>query len=196
MPRAARHARGRSVACCRSPSDRSKCSGRAEASTSDPPGWIFPHPAKDQESFRCRVYHAPTVPVRRPPPSASPRRPIRRPPAAGWPDWTDNFFWEPGESPAALSDHVTLVIPEPEETDAEFLARLGHEEEIEKARVLATYQPSPTDLAEYAAWSEALDNGTLPPAAAVRFRLGEYDAIRRGQISEDELAQLAAHGCI
>jgi hypothetical protein len=108
----------------------------------------------------------------------------------------DNWFWEPGSCPEDLASHITLVIPEPEETDAEFLARLGHEEEIERARVLATYQPSPTDLAEYAAWSEALDAGTLPPAVAVRFRLGEYDAIRRGQVTEDELAMIAAHGCI
>jgi hypothetical protein len=104
----------------------------------------------------------------------------------------DNWYWEPGESPEALSDHVTLVIPEPEETDAEFLARLGHEEEIEKARVLATYQPSPTDLLEYSAWSQALDAGTLPPEASVRFRFGEYAAVRRGQVSEDELSMMAA----
>ena len=126
-------------------------------------------------------------------PDGSPAVPWYLDPTAG--PW-DNHFWEPGESPAGLSDHVTLVVPEPEETDAEFLARLGHEEEIEKARVLATYQPSPTDLAEYAAWSGALAEGTLPAAVATHFRFGEYDAIRRGQISEDELSQLACHGCI
>ena len=91
------------------------------------------------------------------------------------------------------------------ESEAAFFARLASEEEHEKARVLATYQPSPTDLAEYSAWSEALDNGTLPPSAAGRFAfsplppvreschtIAEWDAIRSGQISEDELAMLAA----
>jgi hypothetical protein len=118
-------------------------------------------------------------------------------PANFWPAWTDNWLWEPGADAHDLASHVTLPpVPEPDETDAEFLARLGHEEEIEKARVLANYQPSPTDLAEYAAWSEALDAGTLPPAVADQFRPGEYDAPRRGQVTEDELAQLAAHGAI
>ena len=63
---------------------------------------------------------------------------------------------------------------------------------MEQARVMATYQPSPTDLAEYAAWAEALDAGTLPAEASGRFTLGEYDAVRRGQVSETELAMLAA----
>jgi hypothetical protein len=122
-------------------------------------------------------------------------------PAVPWyldpaPSVWDNHYWEPGSCPEDLAAHVTAVVLEPEETDAEFLARLGHEEEIERARVLATYQPSPTDLAEYAAWSQELDAGTLSGVSARRFRFGEFDAIRRGQISEDELSQLACHGCL
>jgi hypothetical protein len=122
-------------------------------------------------------------------PDGSPARPWYLDPT---PSWVDNHFWEPGSCPEDLAAHIHIEVREPEETDAEFLARLGHEEEIEKARVLATYQPSPADLAEYDAWSAALAEGTLPPAVAARFRFGEYDAIRRGQISEDELAMMGA----
>jgi hypothetical protein len=117
-------------------------------------------------------------------------------PAEFWPAWTDNWYWESGESAHDLASHVHVKPLEPDETDAEFLARIEHEEAAEEARVLATYEPSPTDLAEYRAWSESLDAGTLPPALAGRFAFGEYDAIRRGQVSEDELSMLASHGCI
>jgi hypothetical protein len=132
-------------------------------------------------------------------PNGSPAVPWYLDPA---PSWVDNHYWAPGSCPEDLAAHVHIDAREPEETDAEFLARLGEEEAFEKARVLATYQPSPTDLAEYAAWSEALANGTLSPAVATRFRFGilaesrytddERDAIRRGQVSEDELAMMAS----
>jgi hypothetical protein len=101
--------------------------------------------------------------------------------------------------------HLSDCRPEPtEETDAEFLARLGDEEAFEKARAMATYRPLPEDLLEYAAWSEELDAGTLTGVSATRFRLGEYaryasdeeHAILTGQISSDELAMMVAHGCI
>jgi hypothetical protein len=126
-------------------------------------------------------------------------------PAVPWyldptPSWVDNFFYEPGSCPEDLASHVHIEAREPEETDAEFLARLGHEEEIEKARVLATYQPLPEDLEEYARWSAALEAGTLTGVIATRFRYGEYaryaadqeHAIRSGQVSEDELSMMAA----
>jgi hypothetical protein len=130
-------------------------------------------------------------------------------PAVPWyldpaPSAIDNHYWEPGSCPEDLAAHVHIDVREPEETDAEFLARLGHEEEIEKARVLGRYAPSPADLAEYEAWSQELDAGTLTGVSATRFRFGEFSrytddeehAIRSGQISEDELAMMAAHGCI
>jgi hypothetical protein len=127
-------------------------------------------------------------------------------PAEFWPDWTDAYRWEPidrvvGVDSMGADVHASDCVPEPDETDAEWLARLEEQDEADKARVLATYQPSPTDLAEYAAWSEALDAGALPPAVADHFRLGEhsaaeYDAMRRGQVTSDELAMLAAHGCV
>jgi hypothetical protein len=126
-------------------------------------------------------------------PDGSPSRPWYLDPT---PSWVDNHYWEPGSCPEDLAAHVHIDVREPEETDAEFLARLGEEEAFEKARVLETYQPLPEDLEEYAAWSQALEAGTLPPSLATRFRFGEFDAIRRGQISEDELSQLAAHGCL
>jgi hypothetical protein len=101
----------------------------------------------------------------------------------------------PAPAPAVASPPA----PEPaEETDADFLARLADGEAAEKARVLANYRPLPEDVAEFEAWSHELDAGTLPPDFG-RFRFGcmaELDAIRSGQISEDELAMLAAHGCI
>jgi hypothetical protein len=90
------------------------------------------------------------------------------------------------------------IDPEPE-TDAEFFARLAADEAAEKARVLATYHPLPEDLAEYAAWSEGLDAGTLPAHVAQSFRFGcmaEVEHYRPGQPTDDELAQLAAHGAI
>jgi hypothetical protein len=92
----------------------------------------------------------------------------------------------------------TKVIPPvpapPDETDAEFLARLADEEAAEKGRVLATYRPLPEDEAEYEAWSRELEAGMLPPDFG-RFRFGcmaELDALRSGQISHDELAMIAA----
>jgi hypothetical protein len=149
--------------------------------------------------------------------------PVRRPDrdhAATWPAWTDNFHWESidrvvgtdsmgadvhesdcddggrrdgaalwaelmieASLPPVMTDaewEARLTSKRPSrrvETDAEFLARLEREEAAEKARVMATYQPLPEDLAELAAWSEALDGF-------------------RNQVSSDELAQLAAHGCI
>jgi hypothetical protein len=103
----------------------------------------------------------------------------------------------PRSAPAPVVPSPTS--PEPAvETDAEFLARIADEEAAEKARVLATYRPLPEDVAEFEAWSHELDAGTLPPDFG-RFRFGcmaELDAIRSGQISEDELAQFAAHGAI
>ena len=133
-----------------------------------------------------------------------PRRSRKTPPvvalaeadASTWPAWTDNWFWSPGECPAGMSDHITACIPESDETNEEWMARLEDQEAEEKARVLRQYEPLAEDLAEYAAWSAALEAGCLPPAVADHFRLGEYDAIRRGQISADELGQLVAHGCI
>jgi hypothetical protein len=125
--------------------------------------------------------------------------------ALSWPATADDWFWE-------ATDHVVGVdsmgadvhasdCPEPDETDAEWLARLEAQDEEDKARVLATYQPSPTDLAEYQAWSEGLDSDALPASMADHFRLGEhsadeYDAISRGQVTSDELSMLASHGCI
>jgi hypothetical protein len=87
------------------------------------------------------------------------------------------------------------------ETDAEFLARVASEEDLERARVLATYQPTLEDLREFEAWSAGLDSDALPASMADHFTLGEhsaeaYDAVRRGQVSETELAMMAAHGCI
>jgi hypothetical protein len=150
-------------------------------------------------------------------------------PAEFWPAWTDNWFYEPtdrvigtdsmgadvyesdcisGDGEAgwiqtmieASLPTVTIpgIAPEPE-TDAEFFARLAAEEAAEKARVLATYHPLPEDLAEYAAWSEALDAGTLPPELAGRFTFGcmaDVEHYRPGQPTDVELSQLAAHGCI
>jgi hypothetical protein len=136
-------------------------------------------------------------------PDGSPAVPWYADPAPG--PW-DNYYWEPGSCPEDLAAHVHIDVREPEETDAESLARLGQEEAFERARVLETYQPLPEDLEEYAAWSQALDAGTLPPAGCRRFHFGilaesrytadEQDAIRRGQVTEDELAMLAAHGCV
>jgi hypothetical protein len=129
----------------------------------------------------------------------TPARPIE-PDAAGWPAWTDNFSWECGATARELPDHVTHEPFEPDdddrrdgvalwaemmiesglppvETDAEFLARLGREESAELSRVMASYQPLPGDLEEYAAWSAALDDGTLPPESASRFSLGSFRRI-------------------
>ncbi len=47
------------------------------------------------------------------------------------------------------------------ETDAEFLARLDYEAAKEKARLDAfypAYEPTAADLAEMAAWSQAVDD--------------------------------------
>lgn len=120
--------------------------------------------------------------------------------ALAWPPSVDDWFWECGESPADLAAHVSLPpVVEPDddgrrdgsalwaelmiesslplvETDAEFLARLDAAEAAERARVLGAYPVLPEDLAELAAWSEPI---------------GAY----RG-VSSDELAHLAAHGCV
>jgi hypothetical protein len=110
--------------------------------------------------------------------------------AATWGPETDAYRWAPTDRESDCAEP---------ETDAQWLARIAREEAEERIRVETTYQPSPTDLAEFAAWSEALDNGTLPPAEADRFTLGEscfsrdeMDAIRRNQVSHDELCMLAA----
>jgi hypothetical protein len=132
-------------------------------------------------------------------PDGSPARPS----ALSWPSWTDDYRWEPvdhivGTDSMQADVHQSDCDRRPE-TDAEWLTRMAREESEERMRIEATYQPSAEDLAEYAAWSEALDAGTLPPAEANHFRLGEscfsryeQDAIRRGQISPDELAMMAA----
>jgi hypothetical protein len=126
-------------------------------------------------------------------------------PAESWPSWTDAHRWEPvdrviGTDSMGADVHQSDCAPEPDESDEEWLARLEEQDEAEKARLLATYQPSTTDLAEYAAWSEGLDNGTLPRSAADRFHFGilddQVEHYRPGQPTADELAQLAAHGCV
>jgi hypothetical protein len=117
-------------------------------------------------------------------------------PAEFWPAWTDNWYYEPGEGAHDLADHVHIAIPEPGETDAEFLARIELDELTERARIESEYHPLPEDLQEYSLWSAGLLDGTLAPSMASRFTLGEYDAYRRGQPTDDELGQLASHGCI
>lgn len=136
--------------------------------------------------------------------------------AADWPAWTDNWFWDTTPD-ADLDDHFAAEAPddidgdgeagwvqamveaslpparfEPTAEDLAWLAALKAQEAAEKARVVAAYRPLPDDLAEYAAWSEALDSGMLPASAAGRFAFGEYDAIRSGQVTETELAMQAA----
>ena len=45
----------------------------------------------------------------------TPARPIG-PAAAGWPGWTDNWHWEPGECADDLASHVTLDAPDDDES--------------------------------------------------------------------------------
>jgi hypothetical protein len=124
--------------------------------------------------------------------------------ATTWPAWTDDYRWEPvdrviGTDSMGADVFDSDCAPEPDESDEEWLARLEEQEEAEKARVLATYQPTAEDLRDYEVWSQALDAGTLPPADASHFTLGEpcftqaeQDAIRRCQVSHDELCMMAA----
>jgi hypothetical protein len=133
-------------------------------------------------------------------------------PAVPWyldpaPSVWDNHYWEPGSCPEDLASHVAAVIREPEETDAEFLARLGHEEDLERQRLANTYYPTAADLAEYGAWLESIGDGPEPWAVepghsfedwgALRgprepWGADEQHAIRSGQISADELSMMAA----
>jgi hypothetical protein len=128
-----------------------------------------------------------------------------RPSAESWPAWTDSHRWVPtdrvvGTDSMAADVHESDCVPEPDESDEEWLARLEEQDEAEKARVLATYYPLPEDVAEYVRWCAARDNGTLPAGVADRFRFGilddQVEHYRPGQPTEDELSQLAAHGCI
>jgi hypothetical protein len=86
-------------------------------------------------------------------------------PAAAWPAWTDNWYWEAGESPHDVADHVHL--PEP-------------------------FDPYDADIASYGRWLAGIDDGPLPPIAESCHTIEEWDAVRRGQISEVELGMLAA----
>lgn len=143
-----------------------------------------------------------------------------RPSAESWPAWVDNHFWEPGLDAHDLAAHVTLPpVPEPDddgrrdgaalwaemmieaslppvETDAEFLARLGHEEQIERQRLANTYHPTAADLAEYGAYLASIGDGPEPYAVEPGHSFEDWEALRSGQVSSDELAQLAAHGCL
>jgi hypothetical protein len=147
-------------------------------------------------------------------------KPLPEPDATTWPASTDSHFWECGESSHDLAGHITAPSLDPDdvetrrdgsslwaemmieqslppvESDAEFLARLAHEEAAEKARVIASYPALPQDWEEYSRWAEALDAGTLDAAEASHFSLGERRAIQSGQVSETELAMLASHGAI
>lgn len=130
-----------------------------------------------------------------------------RPSAESWPAWTDAHFWEPTRDEVIGTDSMGAEVyqsdcrPEPrDETAAEFMARIASEEAAELARVEAAYQPLPEDLEEYQLWAEALDAGRLTGDSAKRFTFGCYgvgepfghDAVMTGQISEDELAMVAA----
>jgi hypothetical protein len=121
--------------------------------------------------------------------------PVRRlePSALVWSPSCDNWRWTVADEPPPAAATLPGLAPEPE-SDEQFFGRLAAEETMERDRVLATYQPLPEDLIEYRAWAEALDAGTLPPAAAERFRFSsaEDHALRTGQVSSDELAVLAA----
>jgi hypothetical protein len=117
--------------------------------------------------------------------------PIREPDASSWDTWTDNWYWGCGSCPEDPASHVHAEPPDPEETDEEWLARMAAVEESERERIETTYFPTRADLAEYDRFLSSLDDAT-----AARCTVEEWDAIRRHQISDDELSQLAAHGCI
>jgi hypothetical protein len=134
-------------------------------------------------------------------------------PAVPWyedptPSWVDNFFYEPGSCPEDLAAHVHISTPEPEETDAEFLARLADEEDLERQRLADTYHPTTADLAEYGQWLASLNDGPEPYAVEPGHSFEDWEALRSsprepwgaeeehailtGQISEDELSMMAA----
>ena len=82
----------------------------------------------------------------------------------------------------------------PVETDAQFLARLDAHDLAERRRIAETYHPTDADLRDYAEWLASLDDNLPPPDIDLsEYRtVAEWDAVRRGQVSETELAMMAA----
>ena len=109
-----------------------------------------------------------------------------------WPDWVDSWYWEPGESPAGLSDHITAA---------------------SRSRTRPTPNGSPASSARRpsrrrASWpiiSPSPGHGGVPRlerkprqwhAPPVHGPSVRVRRVPQPPVGDDELAQLAAHGCI
>jgi hypothetical protein len=120
-------------------------------------------------------------------------RPLE-PSALAWPDWTDRHRYAcPPDAAAAAAPTLPSIDPEPE-TDEEWLARLDATEAAELARIEASYRPSTADLAAYDAWLASVGDGPEPWAVEAAHRYDLFEAARG--VTSDELAHLAAHGCV
>lgn len=126
----------------------------------------------------------------------TPVRPARRPEALTWGPGHDNWRWScTPDAPESAAATLPSIDPEPE-SDVEWLARLDTTEAAEVARIEASYRPTTADLAEYDRWLESLGDGPEPWAIAAAHSYDDFEALRSGQVSSDELGQLAAHGCV
>jgi hypothetical protein len=128
----------------------------------------------------------------------SPVRPARRPEALAWGPEHDNWRWATSpDAPESAAATLPSIDPEPQsETDAEWLARLDVAEAAEVARIEASYRPTTADIAAYNAWLAEAGDGPEPWAVEAAHSYDDFEAIRSGQVTGDEFAQLAAHGAI
>jgi hypothetical protein len=128
--------------------------------------------------------------------NGTPVRPARRPAALAWGPGHDNWRWVASpDAPESAAATLPGIEPMPESPD-EWLARVEATEASELARIESSYRPSSADLLAYNDWLASVGDGPEPWAIAAAHSYDEFEAIRRGQPTGDELAQLAAHGCV
>jgi hypothetical protein len=127
----------------------------------------------------------------------TPVRPSRRPAAPAWGPGHDNWRWVASpDAPESAAATLPSIDPEPE-SDEEWLARLDATQAAEVARIEASYRPTTADIAAYNAWLAEAGDGPEPWAVEAAHSYDDFEALRNGrQVTGDELAQLAGHGCI
>jgi hypothetical protein len=126
----------------------------------------------------------------------TPVRQSRRPAALAWPGWCDNHRYAcPPDAPEASAPTLPSIDPEPESPE-DWLARLEQTEAAELSRIESSYRPSTADLLAYNDWLASVGDGPEPWAVEAAHSYDQFEALRSGQVSSDELSQLAAHGCI
>lgn len=120
-------------------------------------------------------------------------------------DWDAPGYWTPNDAyrvePPELEE-----LDVPDAPDHVVTTRPGYWEALERDGILPAImggspdadlaEPTAADRADFEDWLDQVDEALpLPPIEPAFRAIEEWAALRCGQVSEDELSQIAAHGC-